>query len=198
MSSRHLQVAQMTFVFLLGVLVATGWSGPVFSSAQSGDHADQKVSGTGRGIAEGTPAPAGTVNAVLAQDKADLKRQTAEAGAQASAASLAAAIPPGPRTGEYFLAGGFFSLGVHNLGVIDRGTEVTIEVESTTSGMDLMAVVDEPDVTVNQGRFFADDDSGNGLDPALRFVAPVTGNYVLRVRDLNQRSGFYRYRISVF
>ncbi len=124
--------------------------------------------------------------------------QTGSAGPPALGAGALKVLPPGPRTGQYYLPSGYFAVGTHDLGVFIAGQTVTLEVESTTSGMDLIAVMDEPDVTVNRGRFFADDESGGDHDPALRFVAPVTGNYTLRIRDLNQRSGFYGYRVSTF
>ncbi|MBI4469961.1 MAG: hypothetical protein HY650_11640 [Acidobacteria bacterium] len=187
------QRMRIVAVFFLGAACAAGWSG----IAQSGTgNAAPQGSGTGRGTAVGRPAP-GTMSQGR-PDKSEMKRKASDLSATREGQSQSNFIPPGPRTGEYLLASGYYSVGTHDLGVIDAGTMVTIEVEATSSGMDLIAIVDEPDVTVEQGRFFSDDDSGGDLDPAIRFIAPVTGNYVLRIRDINQRSGFYRYRISLF
>lgn len=195
MSEQTSRVAQLSVAFLIGVAATAGWTGSSFVDSPNSQGETKKSPGTGTGTSTGQAAPAG--GAESGSDRTTLKRRV-EAPGGGDPNAERTQIPPGPRTGEFFLPSRYFAVGSHDLGVIDRGVTVTIEVESTTSGMDLIAVVDEPDVTVSQGRFFSDDDSANGFDPAVRFVAPVTGNYVLRIRDLDQRGGFYRYRVAVF
>jgi hypothetical protein len=80
--------------------------------------------------------------------------------------------------------------------MVRKGQPVTVEVIAARLGSSLDAVLTVLD---KSGKELANNDDGRGRDAYLTFAAPDEGEYIVRVSDLNGRSGDsfgYRLRIS--
>ena len=77
-----------------------------------------------------------------------------------------------------------------------KGQIFALEIIAARLGSPLDGVLS---VTNGKGDELATNDDANGKDPALTFTAPETGEYIVLVKDLNNRSGEsfgYRLRIA--
>jgi hypothetical protein len=71
-----------------------------------------------------------------------------------------------------------------------KGAAVGFEVFARRFGTPLRSRIDATiDIMTADGRVLASNDDANGKDAALTFAPPADGEYVLRVRDLNNKGG---------
>jgi hypothetical protein len=96
------------------------------------------------------------------------------------------------------------AVGVHDLGWLPSGRNVTVIVESnTTSEFDPVAAVVVATVGQKAGNSvktntFYDNDSGGDKNAKVSFVTPQNGTYLLLVTDYPGTSpGCYRYQVDV-
>jgi hypothetical protein len=72
----------------------------------------------------------------------------------------------------------------------EKGKPVRLEVFARRFGTVLRSKVDASlDVMTPDGKVLASNDDANGKDPMLVFAPPADGDYVVRVRDLNNKGG---------
>lgn len=94
-------------------------------------------------------------------------------------------------------------VGIHHLGGIPAGLNVTVTVESYSDGFNpaaavVVATVGEKAANNVKVTTFYDNDSGGEGDSRITFVAPQTGNYILLVGDFTDAvAGCYRYEIAL-
>ena len=96
------------------------------------------------------------------------------------------------------------AVGVHDLGWLPAGRNVTVTVEaSTTNGFDPVAAVIVAAIGEKAGNSvktntFYDNDSGGGKDARISFVTPQDGTYLLMVSDYpGKLPGCYRYQVDI-
>lgn len=72
-----------------------------------------------------------------------------------------------------------------------KGKAIRLEVFARRFGTDLRSRVDAimDLMSATDGRILASNDDGNGKDPLLYFTPPADGDYVVRIRDLNNKGG---------
>lgn len=71
-----------------------------------------------------------------------------------------------------------------------KGVAIAFEIFARRFGTPLRSLLDaNVDVMTPDGRVLASNDDANGKDSALTFVPPADGEYVIRVRDLNNKGG---------
>jgi len=94
-------------------------------------------------------------------------------------------------------------VGMHHIGGIPAGLNVTATVESYSDGFNPAAAVVVALVGENAGNnvkvstFYDNDSDGDG-DSKIAFVAPQTGDYILLVGDYTDVStGCYRYEVAI-
>ena len=96
------------------------------------------------------------------------------------------------------------AVGVHDLGWLPAGRNVTVLVESNVSnGFDPVAAVvvatlgEKAGNTVKTNTFY-DNDSGGDKNARVSFVTPQNGTYLLLVTDYPGKSpGCYRYQVDI-
>jgi hypothetical protein len=92
-------------------------------------------------------------------------------------------------------------VGVHDLGGLPSGLNVTVTVEALSDAFDPAAAVLLPMVGEGAGNnvkttTFYDNDSGGEKDAKIAFVTPQSGNYILVVNDYTDATaGCYRYEV---
>ena len=96
------------------------------------------------------------------------------------------------------------AVGVHDLGWMPAGVDVTVTVVSSgPSTFDPVAAVMVASVGATAGgnvkvNTFYDNDSGGDKDPRVAFVAPQEGTYFLLVgENSGNGGGCYRYQVSI-
>jgi Bacterial pre-peptidase C-terminal domain len=71
-----------------------------------------------------------------------------------------------------------------------KGVPIAFEIFARRFGTPLRSRLDSiVDIMTPDGRVLASNDDATGKDAALTFAAPADGDYVLRVRDLNNKGG---------
>ncbi len=71
-----------------------------------------------------------------------------------------------------------------------KGVPISFEIFARRFGTPLRSRLDAMlDILAPDGRVLASNDDATGKDAALTFAAPADGDYVLRVRDLNNKGG---------
>ena len=110
----------------------------------------------------------------------------------------------GPASGIYCPDMTEKAVGLHDLGWLPSGRDVTVVVESVTGApFDPVATVIVVGLGVPAGNTakattFYDNDSGGDKDPQIAFVTPQEGTYVLLVGDNSgSGGGCYRYQVSI-
>ena len=94
-------------------------------------------------------------------------------------------------------------VGIHHIGGIPAGLNVTVTVESFSDGFNpaaavVVALVGEKAANNVKVSTFYDNDSGGEGDSKVTFVAPQTGDYILLVGDYTDVStGCYRYEVAI-
>ena len=93
------------------------------------------------------------------------------------------------------------AVGVHDLGWLPSGVEVTATVVSQgPATFDPMATVTVAGLSGGSAavKTFADNDSGGDRDPRIVFVTPQQGTFLLLVGDNSgSGAGCYRYQVSI-
>ena len=110
----------------------------------------------------------------------------------------------GPASGIYCPDMTEKAVGLHDLGWLPSGRDVTVVVESVTGApFDPVATVIVVGLGVPAGNSakattFYDNDSGGDRDPQIAFVTPQEGTYLLLVGDNSgSGGGCYRYQVSI-
>jgi hypothetical protein len=94
-------------------------------------------------------------------------------------------------------------VGVHDLGGLPSGMNVTVTVEGLSEGFDPVAAVIVPMIGEPAGNnirtaTYYDNDSGGDKDAKLAFVTSQSGNHILVVNDYADKiAGCYRYEVSL-
>jgi hypothetical protein len=96
------------------------------------------------------------------------------------------------------------AIGVHDLGWVPAGLNVTVTVESfVDNAFDpvaavLVASLGEKAANNIKTTTFYDNDSGGDKDASISFVAPQQGTYLLLVSDFSGKTpGCYRYQATI-
>ena len=109
----------------------------------------------------------------------------------------------GAANGVYCTPASDNGVGIHHIGGIPAGLNVTVTVQSNSVGFNPVAAVvvalvgEKAGNTVKVSTFY-DNDSGGQGDAKVDFVAPQTGDYILLVGDYTDTStGCYRYEVAM-
>ena len=109
----------------------------------------------------------------------------------------------GPATGIYCPDMADKAVGLHDLGWLPAGRDVTVVVSNTSGSFDPVAAVLVVSLGVPAGgtakaNTFYDNDSGGDNDPRITFTTSQDGTYVLLVGDNSgSGAGCYRYQVSI-
>ena len=110
----------------------------------------------------------------------------------------------GPASGLYCPDMADKAVGLHDLGWLPAGRDVTVVVEAFgDASFDPVATVVVVSLGVPAGgsakaTTFSDNDSGGDKDPQIAFTTPQDGTYLLLVGDNSgSGAGCYRYQVSI-
>jgi hypothetical protein len=137
-------------------------------------------------------APAATASEVGAGLRADGK--TLEGRGMGDIGPLA--ISGTPSSAQHCVGGNSVP-NVHEIGRIDRDSQVTISFDADFDALAGMTRITLDPVSGAGGHFVVDDNSGGGRNPALNFTANAGDNVVLYVTGTNGATGCYRYKVEI-